>query len=77
MPKHTPIDVIVAKVAGGCDAEAARLIGVARSTLSCWRSAKRRGPLAGAVPMKYHARILELAQEQNVTITPDELLNGG
>lgn len=69
-----PADIVIFRFGGV--RPLARLLGKDPSTIHRWRMPAEKGGLAGRVPSMSQARLLDLAREQGVTLTPEELISG-
>lgn len=69
-----PADIVISRFGGV--RPLARLLGRDPSTIHRWRMPASKGGLDGRVPSSTQVRVLELAKEQGVALTADELING-
>lgn len=70
----TPADIVISRFGGV--RPLARLLGKDPSTIHRWKQPAEKGGLDGRVPSAVQVRLLELAAEQGVELTPTELVLG-
>lgn len=72
---ETPIDRAVRLIFAGRAASLAEALGVSPATVSCWkRSDRRPGELVGTIPVRYHARLLQIAKARGAEFTAADLM---
>lgn len=72
--KTTPADLVIERFGGVC--ALARLLLKNPSTISRWRKSRDEGGTGGLVPSQSQPRLLELAAERGIRLTPTELVTG-
>jgi hypothetical protein len=70
----TPADIVISRFGGV--RKLARLLGKDPSTIHRWKQPADRGGLDGRVPSAVQVRLLDLAREKGVELTPAELVLG-
>lgn len=70
----TPADTVISRFGGV--RPLARLLGKDPSTIHRWKQPAEKGGLDGRVPSAVQVRLLELAREQGVELTPSDLVLG-
>jgi hypothetical protein len=70
----TPADIVISRFGGV--RPLARLLGKDPSTIHRWKQPAERGGLDGRVPSAVQVRLLELAREKGVDLTPADLVLG-
>ena len=74
-PKQTsPAELVIARFDGVC--ALARLLGKNPSTISRWKKSREEGGTGGLVPSQSQSRLLALALERGIQLTPAELMTG-
>jgi len=74
MNADTPLQVVVSRLANGSPATLAKILGVDKSTVSCWSSTKRRGQKVGQIPVKYWPALLDNAKSRGIDLDATDLL---
>jgi transposase-like protein len=69
-----PADIVISRFGGV--RPLARLLGKDPSTIHRWKQPADKGGLDGRVPSSAQTKLLELAREKGVTLTPAELVLG-
>lgn len=69
-----PLDNVIAKLGLRGDTDLANRLNLAKSTVTCWRYANRRGDMAGTIPARYHAPILKIAKSLGVTLSTSDMV---
>lgn len=70
----TPADIVISRFGGV--RPLARLLGKDPSTIHRWKQPAEKGGLDGRVPSAVQRRLLELAREHGVALTPADLVLG-
>jgi hypothetical protein len=70
----TPADIVISRFGGV--RPLARLLGKDPSTIHRWKQPADKGGLDGRVPSAVQVRLLDLAREQGVELTPTDLVLG-
>ncbi len=70
----TPADIVISRFGGV--RPLARLLGKDPSTIHRWKQPAEKGGLDGRVPSAVQVRLLALAREQGVELTPTDLVLG-
>lgn len=70
----TPADIVISRFGGV--RPLARLLGKDPSTIHRWKQPADKGGLDGRVPSAVQVRLLALAREQGVVLTPTDLVLG-
>ena len=70
----SPADIVISRFNGV--RPLARLLGKDPSTIHRWRQPADRGGLDGRVPSAVQVRLLELARERGIELTPADLVLG-
>lgn len=70
----SPADIVISRFGGV--RPLARLLNKDPSTIHRWKQPADRGGLDGRVPSAVQVRLLELAREHNVELTPADLVLG-
>lgn len=63
----------VISVMGGVR-ETARALGISSSTVSRWQKPRDEGGTGGRVPTKHQAKLLDIARDRGVELTPAQLI---
>ena len=70
----SPAHIVISRF-GGVRA-LARLLGKDPSTVHRWKMPPDKGGLGGRIPSTAQGRLLDLARERGVELTPAELISG-
>lgn len=70
----TPAELVIDRFDGVC--ALARLLGKNPSTISRWKKPREEGGTGGLVPSQSQPRLLALARERGIHLTPTELVTG-
>jgi transposase-like protein len=70
----SPADIVISRFGGV--RPLARLLGKDPSTIHRWRQPAERGGLDGRVPSAAQVRLLDLARERGIELSPADLVLG-
>lgn len=72
--KQSPAELVIERFSGVC--ALARALGKNPSTISRWKKPREEGGTGGLVPSQSQPRLLALAKERGIALTPTELVTG-
>jgi transposase-like protein len=72
--KTSPAELVIERFSGVC--KLARALGKSPSTISRWKKPRDEGGTGGLVPSQSQPKLLELARERGISLTPTELVTG-
>lgn len=74
LPYSSPAELVIDRFDGVC--ALARLLGKNPSSISRWKKAREEGGTGGLVPSQSQPRLLELAHERGIKLSPAEIMTG-